>query len=895
MSETPLDTSKTDAPQSTSSLRGLFARKPVSESYLVSVRSGTFARIFGNPLLLGILTILSFVLITHLSLRVIQDVRDLRQSTIEDIEWTLNETEIEFLSFQYALRKSLHGSSNSFVALRREFDIFQNRIHNLKFGAVYEPLRQVPGFDPLLDKIEESLHDFETTLRGSDQSLSVNLKEVETRSIALAPAVRRMASIGQANLHSLLDRQQLALSTTLKVLAVASSILMTTLGLLAFYFNRLRRQSEERRRRLITEMERNRAVTSTSLDGVIVSDERGVIQEFNHAAEEIFGYESSHAIGRTVGELLVPNSHREAHDRGINRVLNGGGFHIVNKGRVRLEARRANGDCFPMEMALQSSDNHGKPMFIAFVRDISYRVRAERDLIEARDQALAGEKAKSRFLAVMSHEIRTPMNGMLGNMSLLKETELTEEQRGYLAKMETSGSLLMDHVNDVLDIARYEDGKPVVRYRPTALRRVVESAIDSQRSAAEANGNRLLCHWNGPERDWVKSDPGRVQQVLINLLSNAIKFTEHGRITVEVSTSDDHNMVEFKISDTGIGIAETDQDRIFEDFVTHDDSFSRKTEGTGLGLGIVRRIVAALNGEITLHSAIGQGSCFIVTLPMPLTTAPETLSETVSPALVQATDLAERKGLNVLVVEDNEINRDVVRAMLTREGHEVVEAVDGKSGVEIASSRPFDLILMDISMPVLDGRAATQQIRSGKGASSGSPIVALTAHVLPENVTEFLAMGMQDVLPKPLMRPDLQRIIRAHTAHGEAANSDDAPSCSAHSPKKRLVDKDTNQALRESVGDAYAMLLSTMTKELHALVEWLEDDTLDLPEISARCHKHASSAAVFGADPLRKLLIEMEMAGKEGDHNRLALRREMLPQLLADTLKQLTEEGADAA
>jgi PAS domain S-box-containing protein len=843
------------------------------------------------PRLLGLVASASLLTMGYLTTEVVRDVRHLRQSALEDIEWSLSEAEVEFLSYQYALRQAVHGANNttkdqtphSFIDLRREFAILQNRIDDLRFGVLYEPLRNVEGFETALDEIAAGLAISAPLLRKNDPALALVLEQIEAQAIAVAPYMRDMAATGQNNLDALLDRYQLGLSTTLKALAVVGSVLAASLGLLAWYFNRMRRQSEARRRSLIAAGKRTRAVLSSALDAVIVCDEHGIIQEFNNAAVDIFGYSRETALGQDVAKLLVPEAHRAAHTRGMQRASRHGGFHMIGKGRIRMEAKRADGSEFPIEMALQQSDANGQTLYIAFARDISYRLRAERDLIEARDQARAGEKAKSRFLAVMSHEIRTPMNGMLGNMSLLRETPLTPEQESYLSKMETSGELLLSHVNDVLDIARYEDGKPVVRYRPTRLRDVIDSAVESMRAPAEERGNSLTLIHSGPNPGWVHTDPGRLQQMLLNLLSNAIKFTDHGSIVVDVRCSKDSDTVLIHVKDDGVGIAQTDHDRVFEDFFTQDDSFSRETEGTGLGLGIVRRIANALEGSVSLTSQLGEGAVFTLSLPMPSCEAPIDTS-TPEPRIEDALDQNTTDMLSVLVVEDNPINRDVVRAMLTREGHLVEEAHDGKSGVEKASEKHFDLILMDISMPVLDGREATRAIRAGQGASASSPIVALTAHVLPENISEFLGLGMQDVLPKPLLRPDLQRILRDHA---QAANTDTCPTSIRLNHMQQQIDPEVNQALRESVGEAYDMLLTQMTEELTELMTWLQAGDPPMGETADRCHKFASSAAVFGAIPLQKHLIALELAAKGGDTVEVTRRIEDLPELMESSLASL--------
>ncbi|MCG7574295.1 ATP-binding protein [Phaeobacter sp. CNT1-3] len=864
-----------------------FTGQQFSDEELYAVHPTSTQRVIGNPRLLALLSVVGFIVMTTLTMQVVRDVRLLRQSTIEDIEWSLSKAEVEFLSYQYALRQAAHRRVDNFVTLRREFDILQNRIEDLRFGVIYEPLRDVPGFNTALDSVSQHLGASAPALRSVDATLARSLIEVEEHALAMTPHVRAMAAAGQTNLEILFDRHQMALSTTLQVMGAVGFILTASLGLLAFYFNQLRQQSDARRRSLITAGERTRAVMASSLDAVIVCDPEGVIEEFNAAAEEIFGHRREDAIGANVADLIVPAEQREAHVRGMRRVSRGGGFHMVGKGRVRMEARRADDTMFPIEMALQKSESHGHMMYIAFVRDISYRVRAERDLIEARDQARAGEKAKSRFLAVMSHEIRTPMNGILGNMSLLRETKLSPEQEGYLAHMESSSDILLGHVNDVLDIARCEDGKPVVQYRPTRLRDIIDSAVESMRPPAEDNGNSLTLIHSGPDLGWVQTDPGRVQQMLLNLLSNAAKFTENGSIIVDVRCKAQEDDITIHIKDDGIGIAEPDLDRVFEDFFTQDDSFARKTEGTGLGLGIVRRISEALGGSVSVTSKLGIGTTFTLRLPMPRCAAPEDVTPP-EPKVSDAMEQNTTDMLRILVVEDNQINRDVVRAMLTREGHLVEEAHNGQSGVEKASEKEFDLILMDISMPVLDGREATRAIRDGEGASANSPIIALTAHVMPENVTEFLGLGMQDVLPKPLLRPDLQRIIRDHAA---AANNDTCPTTVRMNQMRQLVDMEVNKALRESVGEAYDMLLGQMSEELQDLLEWLQAAEQPLSEVADRCHKFASSAAVFGALPLQKLLVGIELAAKSRDTVEVERRLAQLPEMLATSLNHLQGGG----
>ena len=844
----------------------------------------------GSTRILMAIAAISFLLVVFQTVDVARKVHDLRAAYGEEGQWGISQAGKEYLRFRNSLIEAKAGMADDLDEVRKTFDILYNRASIFREGSAYRVPREIAGFRDSLAEIQTFLQQTAPLIDADDARLDAELGKIIEGSEQVEHDLSRLAAIGLKDYAEVRAARRDEIARTLLILSATSTLLMGTLLLLAYSFNTLNRRSDERRRQVVEASQRTRAVISTSLDAVIVTDENGIIEEFNNAAIEIFGYSHDEAIGRNVGDLIVPEQYLDAHMQAMRRVGKGGPFHIVSKGRVRLDAKRANGEVFPVELALQKSDLHGRRYFIAFIRDISFRVRAEQDLIEARDQALAGEKAKSRFLAVMSHEIRTPLNGLMGNLSLLQETPLTEHQKAYLDNMTTSGKLLMDHINDVLDIARFEAGKPILRNRPTNLQDVVDTTLNNLRDHADERGNRITSYWLGPQRKWVITDPGRVQQILINLVSNAIKFTKDGEITVEIVTEPGSDIIEFKVADTGMGISETDLEKIFDDFVTSDSAYNRQAGGTGLGLGIVKRITSLLGGDLGVDSRLGEGSTFWVRIPMQDADEPREQSDAGTGGDGGTPVRHERtaaRPLDILVVEDNEINRNVVRAMLNRDGHRICEAPDGQSGVAKAAEKKFDLILMDISMPVLDGREATRRIRAGNGASRSTPIIALTAHVLPENVSEFMQDGMQDVLPKPLMRQDLERIIRAHTkASPEEPQTSDA-STATTAPAQQLVNAETNAALRESVGEGYGALRAQLDEELTALVEWLQDECDDIIEIADRCHKFASSAALFGAEALRQILIDIEIAGKAGNCAIIAVRREMLPGLLKDTLEAL--------
>lgn len=418
----------------------------------------------------------------------------------------------------------------------------------------------------------------------------------------------------------------------------------------------------------------------------------------------------------------------------------------------------------------------------------------------------------------------------------------------------------MGHVDAVLDISRLEAGKLELRFDSVSLDELMQSVVDGQSSLAESNGSVIEWRWVGPRQEWVTADRKRVLQVLLNLVGNAVKFTENGRIVIEAEVIDGADAspqtpreVEFRISDTGIGIPEADLDTVFEDFKTSDASFGRTSGGTGLGLGISRRLAHAMGGDIGAESILGEGSTFWVRLPFVPAGEPDTTQHSSDPS-------PPRRSLNVLLVEDNEINRQVAVAMLKRDGHQVWHAVDGKSGVDLAAQTRFDLILMDISMPVMDGLEATRHIRSGSGPSSDTLIIALSANVMPDDQTKFFEAGMDAVLSKPLSLDALRNTLNdvrlgaiSHVALPPRA--DDILLTPQIREMRDNMGKARFEDLRNRVLDEGDKLFGDFPELGH--------DTLG--ELADNCHKVAGSAAVFGAVALRTALIGLENAAKSGD------------------------------
>jgi signal transduction histidine kinase/ActR/RegA family two-component response regulator len=413
------------------------------------------------------------------------------------------------------------------------------------------------------------------------------------------------------------------------------------------------------------------------------------------------------------------------------------------------------------------------------------------DLRVARDTADAASKAKSNFLATISHEIRTPLNGILGTAEGMLMGAASREQREQLSLLHRSGQHLLDLVNDILDLARIESGQFQISPKPVELRRELEETVAMYRHTATERGLSLDLRVDRKLPAWVSVDPVRLRQVVSNLIGNAVKFTDHGAVQVRVSidpeptVADEQVAVHLTVSDTGIGIAQDDVPKLFQKFSQADGSMTRRHGGTGLGLAICREIIQRMGGDVSLVSVLGVGTTVHARFVAERCAAPPTILPLRAPPTADASSWSEapdgparwgqslaapaaarastdegpspiaRHAPQVLVVEDNPINRMVATGLLKRLGAEVTLAEGGSEAVATVQQRTFDLILMDIQMPDMDGHEATRQIRRLPNGRS-VPIVALSANAYAEDLARSKAVGMDEHLAKPVSAAALQ-------------------------------------------------------------------------------------------------------------------------------------------
>lgn len=395
---------------------------------------------------------------------------------------------------------------------------------------------------------------------------------------------------------------------------------------------------------------------------------------------------------------------------------------------------------------------------VLMVRDVSERKRTERDREEARQAAEMADRAKTVFLATVSHEMRTPLNGVLGLSDALASTALDPNQRRFLDAIRRSGETLLALVDDLLDLTRIESGRLRLQNEPFAPAAVVAEVLALLEAQAHDRGLWLRQHDCGSDGVWLAGDARRLRQIVINLVGNALKFTDRGGVDVrlrvhEVADSGGRCALELAVRDTGIGIPEAEQDRIFDAFTQVDGAATRSRGGTGLGLSISRGLASEMGGSLTVQSSADGGSIFVLRLALPRVDAPPQQPST-------ASQRAE-SGMRVLLVEDNAINRMVAVEQLRGLGVEQVDvADDGEVALQRAAETAYDLILMDLQLPKLDGYDATRRLQASPGPNQATPVVAMTAHALDDDRLRCREAGMVGYLVKPVSNQALGPWLR---------------------------------------------------------------------------------------------------------------------------------------
>ncbi|MEM6824554.1 MAG: ATP-binding protein [Pseudomonadota bacterium] len=780
-----------------------------------------------------------------LGARLQRDLDTLYQVDTNGMIWTVFQIEAELATLRSTLAEQAATAVPDSSLVRLRTDIVLSRISLLRSGRSRSFWEEISEAEDLLGALERYAQDAARVIDHPGALDQDDITALSALTGATRPQARRLAVLGVATGATASEARRAIFVQQLERTGFVAFVLVAGLTVVLLYLDRLLLHARRRDADLRVSSQKLASTVAASLDGIIVTDRAWRIVDYNEAAQRIFGWSKDEVVGRRLNETVLPSLGRGEESSQ--------GFRLPQTGTSRMEATaaRKSGVTFPVELNVTTSTK-GDGTRIAYFRDISEQKISERHLIDARNQAERTDRAKSQFLAVMSHEMRTPLNGILGVLDLLKTTRLDVRQRRFVDVAAASGEILLEHVNEAIDITRIETGAISLTPQGFALPALVARVTDVLRPLASEKGLTLVAEISPDMDRSFFADSGRISQILTNLLGNAIKFTDAGQIHVDVSGihGPERSQVTFRVSDTGPGITPERLDDIFEDYVVLARSEGRQSRGDGLGLAISRRVARLMGGDLKAESTLGEGSVFTLSVPL------ERMGE--APLAPPPSPAKEQRPKSVLIVEDNQINRSVLREMLVGFGHSVYEAENGREGVAAAGERRFDLIVMDFRMPVMDGIAATRELRGTAGPNRGTYILGLTAYGSDEYRALAEDAGMDGFCTKPLRLSVLEDTL-SRLEHFPAPRP--AWAGSVDQTYRSGLQEETLSGLERTLGqDELRSTLAQFLKEFEeALSRWRRPGE-DRQELLDDLHRLRGASVLFGLNDLAEL-VDMVSAG----------------------------------
>ncbi len=513
-----------------------------------------------------------------------------------------------------------------------------------------------------------------------------------------------------------------------------------------------------------------RGLVESAPDALVMVDVEGSILYASAQTKRLFGYSREELLGQKI-ECLLPERFRERHV--------GQRTHYFQSLRVRpmgagleLFGLHKSGTEIPIEISLSPLETPEGFLVTAAIRDISDQKRAQEELRKAREVAEAASRSKSEFLANMSHEIRTPLAGILGFSEMIAlYCNSSEERKSYLEKIRRCADTLTELINDILDLSKVEAGALKVELISINIVSEIESVASLFQNSASEKNITFDVRYERPLPETIVSDPTRLRQILSNLLGNAIKFTDSGSVSLRIfKDKKDPNRLCFEVKDSGVGLSPEEQTRLFQPFSQADSSTTRRFGGTGLGLTLSRRLAEALEGELILvESAPGKGSVFQLSIPIHLRGTPAAEAPNLKDETADREERASWPRLDnvrILVAEDNIDNQEMLKRFVEAQGALVELAGNGKIALDMARSGHYQVILMDVQMPELDGYEVTRALRK---ENITTPIIALTAHAMSDEREKCLASGCNEFLTKPLNVKKLIYTVHQYSTSNKTA------------------------------------------------------------------------------------------------------------------------------
>jgi PAS domain S-box-containing protein len=624
------------------------------------------------------------------------------------------------------------------------------------------------------------------------------------------------------------------------------------------------------------------AVFNASTDMLIIVNLQGKIINANPQTLKTYGYTKEELLQIPAHQLVHPDSQHIYYEYTEK---------ILKYGFMCFESKDIKKDGTPFIVEVQGSifDYDGVPHYLGVLRDITKRKADEQALIEAKKASDTANKAKSNFLAMMSHEIRTPMNAIIGMTDLTLHSSLDPEQENNLFVIKDSANLLLEIINDILDLSKIEAGKLSLDNIEFDLHQLLDNLVRICSVQIESKG--LFIHLekaDGLPR-YIRGDQIRLKQILFNLINNATKFTETGGITIKARQEDESFLV-FSVTDTGIGIPEDRQDVIFQNFAQAEISTTRKYGGTGLGLTICKKLVEMMGGHINVTSTPGSGSTFAFMITFTHGDKNKIRPESKWINLEQID--TEFQPLKILIAEDNLINIKIATRFLNKMGHNVVSAINGKKALDKLSKEKYDLVLMDIEMPEMNGIEATQRLRNCEAGTQNAdiPVIAMTAHVLNEFKADCINAGMNDFVSKPVNFYELGIILKKYgmlpssdNINYEEKNNDEEINDSREydhqivNKKEALVRFDESEEIFEMICDSF---IADTSAAMDSLLQAIHNNDYDA--IYFHSHTLKGLCGNISANTSKEICQQLENAAKEGE-----TQYEQLLPLYNNLLKEL--------